>query len=189
MPRAGLTRDIVISKAAMLANDIGLQNVSMKTLADYLGIKTPSLYNHIRNLDELKEELMLYGWKRVSDMVVKYEDWDDGYAGIKEYCREFYRYAKENPGVFEAMLWYNRYGNDRQQEVTKDLYDGFFKLTKKIGISDYYANHFLRTIRAFLEGYLLLLNHGAFGNPISVDESFELSLDVLLEGITKWKEN
>lgn len=61
MPRAGLTRDIVISKAAMLANDIGLQNVSMKTLADYLGIKTPSLYNHIRNLDELKEELMLYG--------------------------------------------------------------------------------------------------------------------------------
>ena len=49
------------------------------------------------------------------------------------------------------------------------------------------ANHLLRTYRAFLEGFSLLVIHNSFGNPISIDESFDISLNVLLNGIEEYE--
>ena len=48
--------------------------------------------------------------------------------------------------------------------------------------------YFNRTFRGFLEGYALLVNNKAFGNPISIKESFELSGEVLLEEIKTLEE-
>ena len=45
MPRTGLSKEEIIEKAAELANERGLSYLSVTTLADYLGIKKPSLYN------------------------------------------------------------------------------------------------------------------------------------------------
>ena len=57
----------------------------------------------------------------------------------------------------------------------------------KLHIDQVVANHLLRTYRAFLEGFLLLVVHDSFGNPISVNDSFELSLDVLISGIKQYE--
>ena len=37
--------------------------------------------------------------------------------------------------------------------------------------------------RFFLEGFSLLVNNNAFGNPISIKESFDLSLEIIMSGI------
>ena len=50
------------------------------------------------------------------------------------------------------------------------------------------ANHLIRTFRSFLEGFALLVNNEAFGNPISIKESFDLSVDVLLAGVKTLEE-
>ena len=55
--------------------------------------------------------------------------------------------------------------------------------TDKLKIDRSVADHLLRTYRAFLEGFSLLVIHHSFGNPISIEESFEISLNVLLKGI------
>ena len=52
-----------------------------------------------------------------------------------------------------------------------------------LNISDETINHLIRTFRSFLEGYALLVNNGAFGNPVSIKESFDLSVEILLTGI------
>ena len=39
----------------------------------------------------------------------------------------------------------------------------------------------IRAFRGFLQGFSQLVNHGAFGNSISVDDSFEISLNVIIE--------
>ena len=44
-------------------------------------------------------------------------------------------------------------------------------------------NHIVRTLRGFLEGFSLLVNNNAFGNPISIKESFDLSLEIIMNGI------
>jgi AcrR family transcriptional regulator len=54
-----------------MANTIGIENLSLKTLAAQLGVKSPSLYNHIDGLDDLKQQLMLYGWKELENKIIE----------------------------------------------------------------------------------------------------------------------
>ena len=85
------------------------------------------------------------------------------------------------------MLWYNTYENEEFREVTEGLYRFFFAQTDKLRIDRETANHLLRTYRAFVEGFLLLVIHDSFGNPLSVKESFELSLEVLVSGMKPYE--
>ena len=183
MSRTGLTKEEVIRKAAILANEKGLSYITITTLSEYLGIKKPSLYYHVKTIEEVINGIMIYGWKQVSEDILDHlPDVNPG-ENLKNYAREFYRYALDNPGVFETMLWYNKYDNDDLLQATEGLYQFFFLQTDKLGIEREMANHYLRTYRAFLEGFIMLEIHQSFGNPISIKESFEISLDVLLKGL------
>lgn len=81
MARAGIDKKQIVEKAALLANEMGLENVTLKVIADAFGIQTPSLYNHIKSLDDLKKGLMLYGIKGLEGVnMEKIED-------IATFCR------------------------------------------------------------------------------------------------------
>ena len=183
MARMGLDKSAVISRAAQLANDVGLENITLKALANDLNIQPPSLYSHIRGLEDLKKELMLYGWLQMEDQILEAVAGISGYDAIEAICRTFMRYATTNPGVFNAMLWYNKFENDEANNATQKLFSVVFKVFSSLNISQENSDHLMRTFRSFLEGFALLVNHNAFGNPISINDSFELSLKVLMAGM------
>ena len=58
-----------------------------------------------------------------------------------------------------------------------------FIIMQTVNISDENINHIIRTLRSFLEGFSLLVNNNAFGNPVSIKESFDLSLEIIINGI------
>jgi AcrR family transcriptional regulator len=185
MPRIGLTHEKVIENAANLANKKGLSYVTISSLAEFLGVKKPSLYNHIKSQEDIYEGIMIYGWKNGVQPIAENLHENNPQKALKKYARAFYKYALDNPGIFEAMLWYNKYKSPELIEASEKIYDFFFAQTDKMNIDRESANHLLRTFRAFLEGFLLLVIHNSFGNPISIEESFELSLDVLISGMKK----
>ena len=187
MPRTGLSKEEIIEKAATLANEKGLSYLTVTTLSDYLGIRKPSLYNHVKTIDELHYKLMIYGWKKVSEELVVGIDSDNPKENLVNYGKAFYRFAMENPGVFESMLWYNKYSDDSLIEATEGLYSFFFEQTDNLSIDRKVANHLLRTYRAFIEGFIMLQIHDSFGNPISIDESFEISMNVLISGMEYYR--
>ena len=188
MARAGLDKNVVIEKAAQLANRMGLEAVTLKLLADSLHVQPPSLYNHIKGLDDLQKELMLYGWGHMEERMLEAAVGVSGYAAWEAICRAFYRYATENPGVFSAMLWYNKYQNDEARRVTDGLFLICSKITASLNISEENCNHLLRTFRAFLEGFSLLVNNHAFGHALPAEDSFNLSLKVLIAGMKELEE-
>ena len=185
MARAGLDRNLIIERAAKLANEIGCDNVTLKLIAEEFGVQTPSLYNHVKSLDDLKKGLMLYGWKQLEEKLIFAVVGVSGYEAMRAMCYAFYEYAISNPGVFNAMLWYNKFQDEETINATKQLFIVLFKIMGTLNISEEKINHLIRTFRGFLEGYALLTNNGAFGNPISIRESFELSVEVLLAGVEK----
>lgn len=188
MARAGLDKKIVIETTAKLANEVGLDHISLKLVAKELGVQTPSLYNHIESLDDLKKGLMLYGWRQLEENLLLSVVGVSGYDALREMCYAFFEYATSNPGVFNAMLWYNKFQDEETLNATKKLFVVLFKIMGTLNISDESINHLIRTFRGFLEGYALLVNNGAFGNPISIKESFELSVEVMLAGIKTLEE-
>ncbi len=53
MPRTPLTRDRIIEAAMELADEVGLEALSMRKLGERLGVEAMSLYNHVANKDDL----------------------------------------------------------------------------------------------------------------------------------------
>lgn len=188
MARAGLDKEIIVSRAAWLANEIGLENITLKMIAKEFGVQTPSLYNHIKSLEDLKKNLMIYGWKQLEQQILRSVAGVSGYEALRAMCYAFYEYATTNPGIFNAMLWYNKFQDEETVGVTEELFTVLFKIMGSLQISKENINHLIRTFRSFLEGFSLLVNNEAFGNPISIKESFELSVEVLMAGIKTLEE-
>lgn len=183
MTKNNISKELIIKTSADIANRIGLDNLSLKIIAEELNIKSPSLYNHISSLDEVKQKLMVYGWHEMEEKMLESAIGVSGYDALKNMCNVFYDYATTNKGVFTAMLWYNKYENNEKDEATTRLFSIVFKVMKPLNITDENINHIIRTLRSFLEGFSLLVNNNAFGNLVSIRESFDLSLEIIMNGI------
>ena len=183
MAKNNISDELIVETSARIANKVGLDNLSLKMIAEELNIKSPSLYNHISSLDEVKQRLMVYGWKQVEEKAIDSAVGVSGYEALKNMSNAFYEYATNNRGVFTAMLWYNKYESDEKRNATTRLFNVLFKIMRPLNITDENINHIIRTLRGFLEGFSLLVNNNAFGSPISIKESFDLSLDIIMNGI------
>ena len=53
------TKEAVIKATSEIENKKGLNNVSLKAVAQKLNIRTPSLYNHIESLDKSYDYFLL----------------------------------------------------------------------------------------------------------------------------------
>src|SRR6266700_910577 len=58
MPRKPLTRDRVLRSAIQLADQAGLDSLSMRKLAQQLGVEAMSLYHHVRHKGDLVDGMI-----------------------------------------------------------------------------------------------------------------------------------
>lgn len=69
-------REEIIYATLELASEKGLGAVSMAQIAEKLGIKKPSLYNHFKSKDEIVSEMYRYlreqTWKKTNDIETDY---------------------------------------------------------------------------------------------------------------------
>ena len=57
-PRATLTRERVIEEAMAMADELGVDALSMRTLGQRLGVEAMSLYNHVANKDDVLDAIL-----------------------------------------------------------------------------------------------------------------------------------
>lgn len=183
MARMGLNKEKIIEFAARRVNEVGISNIRLRGLATELGVQPASLYSHVKNFDELKIGIMNYGWKQLEYRMIQDIAGVSGYEALRVMCKSFYAYAVQNPGIFEVMLWYNKYVSNENNHATDDMFDVLYRIFESVNISRENAEHIIRTLRSFLQGFVMLVNNQAFGNPASIKESFELSVEILIAGI------
>ena len=65
--RTPLSRDRVVAAALALADDGGVEALSMRKLADDLGVKAMSLYNHVANKEDLLDAIVDAAMAEIAD--------------------------------------------------------------------------------------------------------------------------
>ncbi len=182
--KIGLDRKTIIEVAANMADERGIANVTLKLLAAELGVKSPSLYKHFNGgLDELNKELMLYGWRFLEQKITKAaigKSKDDAIIAI---CFAYRRFVAEHKGLFEAMQWYNMYQSEEHLQATQGMVSVFFQVLDAYELSEIQKVHIVRMFRGFLQGFSSIESHGGYGNPLSINDSFDFALKTILNGI------
>src|SRR6266581_8117798 len=69
--RVGLDQASVVEAAAKLVDEEGIDQLTLGRLAERLGIRTPSLYNHVAGLSGLKHDLALYCLRDLLSRIIR----------------------------------------------------------------------------------------------------------------------
>ena len=183
-PRAGLDRAAVVRAAAALADRAGPEELTLARLADELGVRTPSLYNHVAGLDGLRRDLALLGLRQTAGRLAEATSGEPGGEAIVALGDAYRAFAKERPGLYAAAMVRAPGPEDVElQAAAQEVLDIVLAAVATYGLRGDDALHATRGLRSLLHGFVALELAGGFGLPLDLDESFHRLLRVFIQGL------
>lgn len=181
--KAGLTSDEVIDTAADLADEVGLERLTLAELAGRLGIRPPSLYNHIDGIDGLRRDLALRGAQAIAAAIRPLRARHDPDDALRAVCSSYRAFALEHPGLYAATTDVENLVDDSEvwSELTV-IIDQLGATLAEMGIPASRHITVIRSIRSTLHGFVTLERTGAFGDFEDIDDGFDLMVDFLIAG-------
>lgn len=185
-PRARLDRAVVVDAAARLLNEEGVGALSLSRLASELGVRTPSLYNHVEGLSGLQRELALRNARMLADAFADATIGKAGADAVSALAEAFRAYIKRNPGVYLASQRVTESDHPDDDELHAAMARAVqivMTVLASFGLDGDDGLHAVRALRATVHGFATLEIAGGFGLPLDCDESFRRLVQMLIEGL------
>jgi AcrR family transcriptional regulator len=183
MPRIGLDLPRLIQAATEIADAQGLEAVTLASLAQKLQIRSPSLYNHVNGLPDLRRQLALSGLEKMSELFARSLDGKTGDDAVRAFSYAYLAFARKHPGLYEAVQRAAEPGDKLLEEASAKVVQMAVNVFNGYGLRGDAAIHAVRGIRSLLHGFASLERQGGFGIPIDLDVTFQLLIETFLEGI------
>src|SRR5215212_356802 len=103
-PKAGLDHSAVVQAAAELADSVGIAQLTLADLAARLGVRTPSLYNHVAGLPGLHRDLALLGTRELGARLGRAAIGKSGDTAVLAICQAYRAFVNERPGLYAASV-------------------------------------------------------------------------------------
>ncbi|MFE2480022.1 WHG domain-containing protein [Streptomyces sp. NPDC059389] len=188
MAKAGLTAERVTVAGAELADEAGLDRVTMAQVARRLGVKDASLYAHVRSLEDLRGRIALLA---ADEKTVRIAEATSGRAGkdaLVAYADAWREYALAHPGRYTATQTRIRIdpelaakapGPRRAIELTYGMLRGY-------GLAEPDLTDAVRLLRSTFHGFVALEAAGGFAHERSPQQSWIRALDALHTLLEHW---
>jgi AcrR family transcriptional regulator len=183
MPRAGLSTASVVSSAAEIADTEGLEALTLARLASTAGVRTPSLYNHVTGLDDVRRRVALLALREIAAAL---RDAAVGRAGddaLVAAAGAYRAYALRHPGRYAAIQRAPAEGDEEMLAAGGEAVGVVLAMMRGYGLEGDDALHAARAVRSALHGFVALEAGGGFGIPIDLDESYARMVAVLGRGL------
>ena len=172
MPRARISPETVTDAAAAIADADGFHTVTLARVARRLGIRTPSLYNHVAGIEDLRRALSLRGLREANFRLQRATIGKSRDEALTALAHAYWQFACDRPGLYAASLCEAGPG-DREIAATSDMLLGtVLAILAGYGIKDNDALHAARGLRAIIHGFVSLDASGGFRLRRDLEESF-----------------
>jgi AcrR family transcriptional regulator len=182
--RAGLTAEALTEAGAALADEIGFAQLSMGLLAERLGVKTPSLYNHVSGQAELAHRIAVLAMTEFGDAI---RDAIQGLAGsdaLAAGAQAMRLYVKQHPGRYAAGNVARPAGPDDPLIAATDRVLATWEaMLHGYQIDPGQKIHAIRMLRSALHGFATLEVADGFRIGTDVDDSFTWMIDFIDHGL------
>jgi AcrR family transcriptional regulator len=185
MPRMGLDAARVVEVAAGIADAEGLGGVTLARVAQELGVRAPSLYNHVDGRDGLRRAIALRG---VSELTAALREAAVGRSGadaLTAAARAYRAYALAHPGRYAATVGAPAVGDVEHAAAAGETVDVVLAVLRQWDLEGDDAVHAARAFRSAVHGFVALEAGGGFGIPVDLDTSFERLVATLAAGLER----
>lgn len=181
--RAGLSPAAVVATAADLADSDGLGALTLASIAGTVGVRTPSLYNHVAGLDDVRRRLALLALGEIDAALRTAVMGRAGEDALVSLGRAYRSYARRHPGRYAATVRAPDPADAELAAAGAAAVEPLFAVLRGYGLRGEGAVHAARAVRSALHGFVALETAGGFGIPVDVEESFEAMLAALARGL------
>ncbi|WP_354644707.1 TetR/AcrR family transcriptional regulator [Kitasatospora camelliae] len=186
MARAGLTTERLVQAGADLADEIGFEQTTPAELARRFGVKTASLYSHLKNAHDLKTRIALLALEELADLVSAAVAGRAGRDALTAFANVYRDYALQHPGRFAAA----RFRLDpqtaaasagvRHARMMRAVLRGY-------DLAEPHQTHAVRLLGSVFSGFVGLETSGAFSHSApDAQESWTEILDALDSLLRTW---
>ncbi|WP_326688340.1 TetR/AcrR family transcriptional regulator [Streptomyces sp. NBC_01795] len=186
MGRAGLTVERIVAAAADLADEVGLDKVTLSALARGFGVKDASLYSHINGLDDLRTRIAVLAAGEMTDRIGAAVVGRAGKDAMIAFAHAYRGYALDHPGRYAAgqlpidpAVAAESPGHRRSVELTHGMLRAY-------GLEEPDLTDAGRLLRSTFHGYADLETRAGFGAPRKIDASWERGLEALHLLLEHW---
>ncbi|TQS39733.1 TetR/AcrR family transcriptional regulator [Cryptosporangium phraense] len=188
MPRQGLTPESVVLAAADLADETGLDRVTVSGLARRLGVRDASLYSHVRSLDDLRVRIALRASDELAGLLADAVAGRAGRDALGAFGSAYRAYALSHPGRYasthrqlDADVVASTPSVQRILDLTSAMFRGY-------GLAEEDLTDAVRLVRSTFHGFATLEAAGGFGHPRDLESSWHRALDALDYLLRHWPE-
>jgi AcrR family transcriptional regulator len=185
MPRVGLDAARVVDTASAIADAEGLGAVTLTRVATELGVRPPSLYNHIDGRDGLLRQIALGALHELTASLRAAAVGRSGADALVAAARAYRAYAREHPGCYAATVAAPPGDDDEHRTAAAETVDVMLAILRGWDLEGEQAIHAVRGIRSAVHGFVTLESADGFGMPVDLDESFDRLLRTLAAGLGK----
>jgi Transcriptional regulator len=180
--RVGIKLEAVISAAAEIADIRGWNDVTPSNVAAQLGIKTPSLYNHISGQDDLRQKLAVHAARQLFDRMIDAAVGQSGKSAIVNVGVAYVRFVREHPGMYEATYRIGIPNLPEFEQIAQDMLRLLYRLLAPFKLTEEDAVHAVRGLRSLLHGFASLEATGGFQMPVDKDASLTVIISHYMDG-------
>jgi AcrR family transcriptional regulator len=188
MARAGLTRDRVVDEAGLLADEAGLSGLTLAALAERVGVRQPSLYNHIDSMAGLQRSISIRAKVELADILARAAVGRSGGDAVHALSLAYREWALRHPGRYEAAQWAPAPGDEEDEAVSSALVRICADVLAAYGLEHDDAIDAIRALRATLHGFVTLEAGGGFGLDVDIDRSFDRLVRGVVVALASWSD-
>lgn len=178
--RRGLTPQAVVAAATEVVEAEGVAALTLSRVARELGVKPPSLYNHVAGLESLHRDVALRAIRDLDHRLGAAAMGRAGRDALRAIAAEFRAYATAHPGLYELTT---RARPDDEEYAVASLgpVEPVIAVLRGYNLHGEEAIHAARMLRAAIHGFVSLERMGGFGLDVDVDRSFAWVVESLAD--------
>lgn len=184
MSRAGLTTERVVEVAGELLDTAGAAGLSLKAVAERLGVRPPSLYSHVGGLEELRREVGLRALGALAEVCRSAAMGRSDDHALRAIAQDYRRFALAHPGTY-ALTQLAHPEDAAWREASDRVLEPIIAALRARNLSRAEAIHAVRALRSALHGFVLLESGGGFGLEASTRLSFDRLVESLVRGLPR----
>lgn len=183
MPRRGLTEQTVVAAARRIADADGLDAVTIAAVAADLGVRPPSLYNHVGSRGALLDALGAGALEELASAMATAAAGLAGDQALLAVAQAMRAHALAHPGAYAATTRVAADSDARLQAAGAAVMDVVWAVLRGYDLDGDDAVHAARAVRSLVHGFLTLEQAGGFAMAADADASFAWAVGALASGL------
>jgi AcrR family transcriptional regulator len=173
MPRVGLTPERIVAEAAVVADEVGLESLTLAAVAKRCGVSLPGLYKHIDGLDSVKRDIAVLAVRELTQALAVASAGLSGRKALRALGAAYRSYAASHPGRYRASVRAPAPGDAEHAEVGAQAVGVLSAALQEYALEGTDLIHAIRMLRITCHGLASLEAEGGFGLPESLDVTCE----------------